>query len=274
MRYLFFGLLWLTAFSLSAQNNTASDTKVVTGSILLNEKKAPDFRKIAAELPQNWYVKVDSLNITEKTTLFSTGGVTVMLAYLDYPINPEEIQIASGISWLWKTAAQETAAQKAQLVISVMGNSAKTVELYRLFTRVAAASLSTVSSASGVYMNSEYLLISKGYYLEAARNMGRDGWPLYCWMYFGLLEDKGKSSTYTYGMSEFGWPEIEIPQSSLNIQDAHALIYEVAEKALASNGKPWTDGQQVTLGEKRKVTVRVSPAQVIREPVNTIKIEQ
>lgn len=265
-------LLLLAAITTQAQNAAPTDPKVITGMVLLNEKKVPDFNKISEELPQNWYVKVDSLTISGKTMLFSTSGATVMLAYLDYPVNPEEIQIASGISWLWKTAAKETSTHKAQLVISVLGPPSKTLELYRIFTRVAAGAMAVQPSASGIYMNSQYLLLSKGYYNEVARNMSRDGLPLYCWVYFGLLEQNGLSNGYSYGLSEFGQPELEIVNSKMSLQDSHTLLYEVAQKAVAAPAK-WKDGEQVDLPEGRKVTIRISTAKVIREDIQTMKIE-
>jgi hypothetical protein len=271
MRFIFF-LAFIACVNSSFFAQTAADPKIISGIILLNEKSAPDFKKILADLPGNWYVPTDSLNISGKTAVFSTPGATVMLAYLDYAVNPDEIHIASGISWLWKTAEAETKNHKAQLIISVLGNPAKTVELYRIFTRVAGGVMSALPDAPGIYMNSQYLIISKGYYLEAARNMGRDGFPLYLWTYFGILQQGTKSSGYTYGLSEFGWPEMEIVESMLALQDSHALLYAAAQKAISGTEK-WTTGQQVELDEGRKIKVSVSPAKYIGEGGPTIKIE-
>jgi hypothetical protein len=248
---------------------TASE-KVITGTVLLHTKQVPDFKKITTELPANWYVRVDSNNISDKTAVFSAGGATVMLAYLDYALPPDEMTIASGISWLWKSADQEVKAHKGQLVVSVLGDDKNTLELYRIFTRVAACCLASVPDAPGLYMNNQYLLLQRGFYLESARNMGREGTPIYCWVYFGLLQQGEKSSGYTFGLTEFGHHELEIVESALPIQDSHNLLYDVALKALVMPA--FKDGQQVELSEGRKVNIAVSPAQLIRDGSTTAKV--
>jgi Domain of unknown function (DUF4261) len=247
--------------------------KVITGTVLLNDRKAPAFKQILSAFPKNWLIKTDSLVITDKTAVFSTPGATVMLAWLDYKVNPAELQPAAGISWLWKNAEAETSKHQSQLVISVLGDPKNTVELYRLFTRTAAATLAETTTSTGVFMNSQYLLLSKGYYLEVARNMGAQDLPLYCWVYFGVLQNEDKSSGYSYGMTEFGLDEIEIVQSALPLQDSHALLYETAQAAVRA-GKKWTSGEVISLSDNKKITIRRSKAQLIGEDTETIKIEQ
>ena len=263
----FFTLLFCFAATLlTAQSNP---TKVITGTILLNSKQCPDFNKIKAELPSNWYVRVDSSTISDKTAVFSTPGATVMLAYLDYPVTPDEISIAAGISWLWKDAAKETKGHKAQLVISILGDESATVELYRIFTRVAAGSLASIDNTPGVYMNNQYLLLAKGYYLESARNMGRDGLPVYCWVYFGILQGETNSG-YTFGLSEFGHHELELVNVNMPLQDSHSLLYELTQKAITV--PPFKNGQQVALSDGKNVTITISTAQLIRDGSQTAKV--
>ena len=257
----------LFATTIIAQN---TPTKVVTGTVLLNSKQCPDFKKIKADLPTNWYVRIDSTTISDKTAVFSTAGATIMLAYLDYPVSPDEINIAAGISWLWKDAEKEAKNHKSQLVISILGDEAATVELYRIFTRVAAGALSNIADAPGVYMNNQFLLLSKGFYTESARNMGRDGAPVYCWMYFGILQQGEKSAGYTFGLTEFGHQELELVDSSLPLQDGHSLLYELAQKAVVSPA--FKDGQEIALTDSKKVVISISTAKLIRDNSQTAKV--
>jgi Tfp pilus assembly protein PilX len=250
---------------------TASTPKVVTGTVLLNDRTAPNFKKLLATLPSDWLVRTDSVNVTDKTAVFSTPGATVMLAWLDYPVPPDEVQVSARISWLWKNAEVEATKSQAQLVISVLGDPKNTVDLYRIFTRVTAASLTQIPSAPGVFMNSEYLVLSRGYYTEVARNMGTQDVPLYLWAYFGLLQNEGKSGCYTYGLSEFGLLEMELVDSPLGLQDAHALIFEAAQTAVRK-GEQWRDGQSVELSDGQKITVGVSDAKYIGDGGKTLKI--
>jgi hypothetical protein len=272
LRTLFTLLFCLPAFIFAQNSTNLTDQKVVSGLVLLDDKSAPSFKKILESLPTEWLVRTDSVVINDKMAVFSTPGATVMMSWLNYPANPEETQMAASISWLWKNAELESRHQ-TQVVVSVLGNPAKTVELYRIFTRVTAAVLINSPKSTGVMMSDQYLLVSKGYYLEAARSMGAQGFPLYCWMYFGLLQDSPtKSSAYTYGMSEFGLPELELVQGDYSVQDAHALVYQTATFAL-QQAKPVQSGQTLDLGEGRKVTLRLSDAKLIREQPQTLKVE-
>jgi Domain of unknown function (DUF4261) len=262
MRLLF--ILWCCcamypAFAQRKEALPAPTPKVVTGVILLKEKAMPDLKTILTALPKEWSVRTDSANISDKTAVFSSnGGATVMLAYLEYGINPAEINAAAGISWLWKTAKQDAAAHKAQLVISVIGTDDKTLELYRLFTKTAACALSK-TPAVGVYMNSQYLLLEKDYYLQSAKNMDDKSIPLYCWVYFGILRQNDKSGGYTYGLSEFGLQEMEISQSSASLQEAHALLFDAALYVVRT-GTRLSNGQVVQLSPEQKISVALSDA--------------
>jgi Domain of unknown function (DUF4261) len=267
-----FALLLSIPLGLTAQTTTsATDNKIITGTVLLNDKTAPSLKKIVEALPTDWLVRTDSVVTTDKTAVFSTNGATVMIAWLNYPCNPEETNMAASISWLWKDAELESRHQ-SQIVISILGHPKNTTELYRIFTRVAAATLVQTPKSVGVFMSGQYLLVSKGYYLEAARNMGAQGLPLYCWVYFGMLQNDAKSSAYTYGMSEFGWPEFELVNSDLPLVTALELVHQTAKVAILSP-KMIQSGQTLDLGEGGKVTLKLSEAALIRDNPPTFKIE-
>jgi hypothetical protein len=100
--------------------------------------------------------------------------------------------------------------------------------------------------------------------------MGRDGVPLYCWVYFGMLQQGEKTSGYTYGLTEFGQNELELVESTLSLQDGHSLLYEAAQKAAAS--APWKNGQKVELSENKKISVTISAAKVIKDDSQTGKV--
>lgn len=269
--YMRFNLIIGFLLFLSSTVFAQASPKVVSGALLLTDKKAPDFRALLKDLPERWYLRVDSLVVTEKTAVFSTGGATVMLAWLDYPAPAEEIQISAAISWLWKDAERLAPTHTSQLVLSVVGESDPLL-MRQVFMRTAAGMLTALPTSLGVYMSDSYLLLSKGYYEEVVRNMSREEFPLYCWVYFGVLQDGNTSSGYTYGMADFGWPEFEIVGQTMPVQDSHALLYEVAQKALLTS-TVWKDGQEILLTEDRKVKVRLSAAQLIKDSIQTFKVE-
>ena len=247
-------LLLLISFqnTLFAQNNKTQ--QVVSGSVLVNDKNLLDAKSLLAALKSDWKVKTDSLNTAEKTIVFSTTGATVMIAQLLYPADPIEIRAASQLSWLWANAKEEALRHQSQVVISVIGNSDKALELYQLFTKVAAAVLEQ-TRASGVYMGSEYLLIPKGFYSAAAHNMlENQTLPIYCWVYFGMPGDGGG---YTFGLQEFGLKEMEIVKSTHSNAEVHATLYDATSSVLKYNTHP-INGESVVTEEGTKIQVKAS----------------
>lgn len=231
-----------------------AEQKVISGIVLLSEKTAPDNKALLSALKTNWKLKADSVNNSDKTLVFNTsGGATVMVAFLEYPAAPDEIGAAARLSWLWKTANEEVGKHKAQVVISVIGPANRSLDLYKIFTQTAAAVIE-VTKAPGIYMSSQYLLLSSGYFTAAAQNMVQNqSIPLYCWVYFGR---PGGGNGFTYGLSEFGLPEMEIVNVSHAEAEVHALLYDLAMSAIKYNTKV-QDGESLTTEEGAKVVLRL-----------------
>ncbi len=245
--------------------------KVVTGSVLLNDKTAPDFKALLASLKTDWKFRTDSVTTNAKTLVFTTPGATVTISYQDYAIAPADIKAAANMSWLWRTAAQEAGRHQAQVVISVIGSAGRALDLHKMFTRVAGGVLEN-TRASGIYLNNQYLLLTKGFYTAAAHNLlNNNSLPLYCWVHFGMMEQGGKSAGYTYGLQEFGLPEMEIVQSTRPMAEVHAVLYEAAA-TVVEYGTKVRDGQTLTTREEQKLVVRLSASTVL-EGLTTAKLE-
>jgi hypothetical protein len=258
-RLLTFALAFFAACPQAVFSQKSSEPKVVTGTVLLNEKSLFDTKALVADLKTDWKIKLDSVTMGDKTLVFSVAGATVMVAFLDYPAARDDIGVAARLSWLWKTAGEEAPRHQAQAVISVIGSANRTLELYKLFTKVAASLLEN-SRSSGVYMGGQYLLLSKGFYVAAARNMlDNQSLPIYCWVYFGM---PGKGGGYTFGLQEFGLTEMEISDPAQSDAAAHATLYD-AVVSVVKYGTRLTDGQSLTTEEGQKIPVRLTKAMFI-----------
>ena len=274
MRSFIFFLALTAIFTqpVAAQKSTPSTTqKIVSGTVLLNGKTGPDAKTLLASLKKDWKLRVDSSSIAEKTIVFTgPGAATVMIAFLDYPVPAAEISTAARISWLWKNGADEALRHQSQVVISVIGLEGKSLDLHKLFSAVAAGVLEN-TNASGIYMADQYLLLAKGFYTSAARNM-RDNQtlPLYCWVYFGMTQEKELSSGYTWGLQEFGLTEMEIVLSKQSQADVHSVLYDAASTVVQYNLK-LQDGQTLTTTEGMKLPVKRSKA--VYQEGETVKIE-
>lgn len=219
--------------------------------MLLNDKSPIDAKSLFNTIKTDWKLKADSLKTGDKTITFTVPGATVTIAQLAYPGDPIEIRAAAQLSWMWKNATEEALRHQSQVVVSVIGSSAKSLELHEIFSKVAAAILENTHS-SGVYMNGQYLLVSKGFYSSAAHNLlDNQTLPVYCWVYFGMPGDGG---AYTFGMQEFGLKEMEIVKSTHINAEVHGTIYDMAVSAIKYNLRP-LDGEVITTEEGSKIKV-------------------
>jgi hypothetical protein len=267
MRLVALILLQFTAQMVLFSQNTP-DQKVVSGTVLVNDANPLDAKALLASLRNNWHIKIDSFSNADKTIVFNTPGSTAMIAQLNYPADPIEIRAAAQLSWLWRNATEEALQHQAQVVISIVGGADKTLEMHQLFTAIAAELLETRASG-GVYMNSQYLLLSKGFYTAAAHNMlDNQTLPLYCWVYFGMPGDGGG---YTFGMEDFGLKEMEIVHSQQSNADIHATLYDAAMSVLKYNSRP-QDGEAIVTEEGNKIPVKFSKG-VFLEGRDVLKLE-
>jgi hypothetical protein len=116
-------------------------------------------------------------------------------------------------------------------------------------------------------MNSQYLLSSKPFFVAGARNMTLEQTlPIYCWVYFGMLQENNLNSGYTFGMSEFGFPDMEIFHSEHSVQEVHAALYDATQSIILYNLQ-LKDGQEVANGEDVKIPVKKMPGKMLEGEV-------
>ncbi len=235
--------------------------QVVSGIVLKNDKAALPTADFLQSLKNDWGLQPDSVTEKDGTVVFYAGNALVMLAQLDYPVSTTDLAAPIGISWLWKNARAEVPLHQSQLVISVMSNGIPPLQLYMIFTRVAACALDH-SNASGLFMNNQYLLLPKGFYLESARNMTDTALPAYLWVYFGMLQDGKQSSGYTYGLSAFGLQEMEVFNSARSVSEVHAFLYDVAQDCLLKN-RQLQAGETVRGTGSSDIPVKIDKAKMI-----------
>lgn len=262
-------LFCISIVSFSSAQNTGSLSKVITGTVLVNDRTPLDYKAVSTALKSDWGIRLDSTKPADKTLVLYTPGATIMLANLDYPAPAGDIQGAAEAAWLWRTASSEAPRHQSQVVISVIGNMNRPVELYKLFTRVAAAVLENTRSC-GVYMNTQYVLQSRAFYLQAAHNLDEKALPVYCWVFFGMLQQDGGNSCYTYGMTEFGMPELEIARSKHPLQEVHAVLHDIVTEALLNNTR-LHDGSVIETLEGQKIALKLGKSAFLEG--QTLKVE-
>ncbi len=267
------GIQWTLICALLVSFSTLrvdAQTKVVNATVLLSQKTAPDNQLLVQALKNRWKLQVDSLVVSDKTLVFnSLGGCTVMIAYLDYPAPTDETGAAAKLSWIWRNGMDIAIRHQAQVVISVIGSAGKTMDLYKIMTQTTAAVLE-VTKAPAVFQNAQYLLHEAGYFINAAQNMvTNQSLPIYCWVYFGR---PGDGNGFTFGLSEFDMPEMEIEGSSHSESEVHAALVEATSTILKFNTR-LSDGQTFVTEEGTTLVAKFGKSAFVLNDQTVIQLE-
>lgn len=259
MRFKTLLLLLLSVSCLASFAQTGQASRVITGTVLLSGSGLPGVGELSRTMTQDWKLRIDSSNTSDKTIILNSGRMTIMIAQLDYPVDHIEIRAASRLAWRWPDAETRALKHTSQAVISVVGDGVSGTDMHMAFSKVAAAILASTTSA-GVYMNAQYLLVDSESYVSAARNMADNQiLPLYCWIYFGRPGDGG---AFTFGMEEFGCAELEISGSQQQESDVQGTLYDAVYSVLKYGGRQ-SEGSVIITEEGQKIPYKTAKSSFI-----------
>jgi hypothetical protein len=94
--------------------------------------------------------------------------------------------------------------------------------------------------------------------------------PLMNWIYFGLREEGGKKSGYTFGLKEFGFDELEILNSHHSIQEIQEMLFNISHYVILSN-VTLEDGE--TIGVTVEQKIRIVRSKGVQLEGTTLKLE-
>ena len=234
----------------------SQDSKIILGMVMLNDENS-----FSVEHFLNDFKNSNCDNIKEPTGdsssfVFTVDGETVAVAHMDVPIPIGDIEGSAQYAYNWLTALDDTKDHKSHLIVSLMQGGQNQVKRFEIFTQVLCSLLRT-TNAIGVYKGNQSLLIPKADYLNEAEAMSDKYLPLKLWIYFGLsVTDKGNSG-YTYGLKEFNKTEMEIVNSSKNLENIRGFLFNISHYVLEYD-VTFGDGQTVGSSEEEKIAISFS----------------
>ena len=76
--------------------------------------------------------------------------------------------------------------------------------------------------------------------------------PIQLWVYIDIINDRDKSSVYTYGMKEFGKSEMEIINSAINSDKLYYFLISILQYILKDDVQ-LKDGETIGFTEDEKI---------------------
>ncbi|MDO1451669.1 DUF4261 domain-containing protein [Rhodocytophaga aerolata] len=216
----------LFSFFQTEKKIEVKDNKLILGMVLLDEPNSVDITKVTAELRNKWHLTVDEQESDTETAVLTIEGYTIAIGTIPKPIPGEEVKRAASYSYFWKKGVEEASQHKAHIILSILNAGKNPIQENLLYSKVAAAVLAN-SNSSGIYLGGRTLLLKKDFYLDNAETMTEEDLPLYNWVYFGLRQENGKQSVYTYGLSDFNKLEMEIVNSNHSFEELSDMMYNL-----------------------------------------------
>ena len=214
---------------------------------------------VIQDLKSYWGLTVDEVEGDDNTALFKIGEEQVVLFSVLAPIPAEEFESMYGYSYLWKNAELEVKEHTHHAIVSFLAGNTSAVERYSLLSKVNASILRTCETAIGVYQGASTLLLPKNLYLDFANLLLEDMLPIQLWVYLGIINEDEKSSMYTYGMKEFGKPEIEIIDAQMKGRELYDFLLPILEYVLRQD-VTLHHGETIGFTEEQKIKITESKA--------------
>ncbi|NOU61999.1 DUF4261 domain-containing protein [Marinifilum sp. JC070] len=230
--------------------------KPMLGMILLEEANSIQMDKVVRELKESWKLTLREMESAKETSILVIDGYRIAIANMPVPIPGDEIKAAAEYNYFWQNGVEEASKHKEHVILSIMNAGKDNVKENILFNQVAAAILNH-SKALGVYIGGRTLLLKKDFYLANTEMMSEQDLPLYNWIYFGLRQEKGKQSIYTYGLADFNKPEMEIVNSNKSMAELSEIMFNMAHYVVASD-VILKDGETIGMSATQKLEISYS----------------
>jgi hypothetical protein len=225
----------------------------ILGMVLLEVPNSMDIKKVVAELRTKWKLKVDDKEISDEASVLVIEGYTIALGNMSMPIPGNEIKTTAEYNYLWKNGINEATNHQGHIILSIINAGKAPIKENLLYSKVASAVLNN-SKSLGVYIGGRTLLLKRNFYLANTEMMAEDDLPLYNWIYFGLRQEGGKQSAYTFGLADFNKKEIEIVNSSHSLEDLNEMIFNLAHYVI-ENDVTLRSGETIGISAEQKLKV-------------------
>jgi len=201
---------------------------------LFKNGESYDLNAAISHLNNFWNLDIQKPEGDKNSAVIKMNGYMIAIAFMPAPVPGDDIEGTAQYAYNWPKALEELKDHTGHAIVSVIGGSSSAKERYSTLTMLLHAILST-SNAVGVYQGNETLLIPKGQYLEFSGMLKDGGIPVPLWVYIGLRKNGDKNSVYTFGLKSFGKKELEIIDSTENMDALYDFVLNICSYIISSD---------------------------------------
>ncbi|MFD1161981.1 MULTISPECIES: DUF4261 domain-containing protein [Hwangdonia] len=262
-------LMGLFSFLKKEKKIEASTNSVILGMVLLEEPNSFDLKGTVNELRKKWNLKVNDKDADDKAAVLIIDNYNIAIATMQMAIPENEVENVAEYNYFWKNAVQETSKHKGHIVLSIMNAGKNAVQENLLYSKLASAVMNN-SKSLGIYIGGRTLVLKKEFYQANVEMMSETDLPLYNWIYFGLRQENGKQSVFTYGLADFGKKEMEIVDSENSLDELNEMMFNLTHYVIAYDVK-LKDGETIGISADQKLKISESKGRFLEGL--TLKIE-
>ncbi|TXD47814.1 DUF4261 domain-containing protein [Polaribacter sp. IC066] len=241
----------------------------ILGMILLENPSSFNLKNTLEELNTKWKLKVNKNDSSEETAVLEIDNYNIAIAVIPFKIPEKEVEKNAELNYFWKNGAEESSKHNGHIVLSIMNCGKNAVEENLLFSKIA-YSIMNNSKSLGIYIGGRTLVLKKDFYQANVESMSKEDLPLYNWIYFGLREENGKQSVYTYGLSQFGKKEMEIIESENSLEELNEMMFNLSHYVVAFDIE-LKNGETIGISAEQKLKISESKGKFLEG--STLKIE-
>lgn len=255
---IFIGIISIGLFSfLKKEKKTVNNTdSVILGMVLLEDPNSFDLKGTVKELRTTWKLKVNDKDANDMAAVLVIGDYKVAIANMPIAVPDNEVENVAGYNYFWENGVKETAKHKGHIILSIMNAGKNAIEENVLYSKLASSVMNN-SKSLGIYIGGRTLVLKKEFYQANIEMMTEVNLPLYNWIYFGLREENGKQSVYTYGLTDFGKKEMEIVDSQNSLEELSEMMFNLAHYVIAYDVK-LNDGETIGISADQKLKISES----------------
>lgn len=246
-----------------------TDSNTILGMVLLEDENPFDKSLLLRELDGKYSLQAVDIDGDDQAFTFTVQKESFALLFISHPVPHSDIEGTAEYAYNWTTASNDLKEHRAHIIVSVLQGTSDQVKRFKLFSQVVSALLS-ITNSLGVYQGNQSLLIRGDDYLWEAEVLNEHDLPLNLWIYFGLRQENGLNSGYTYGLTAFNKAELEIIDSKASLEDIRGFLFNIAYYVL-ENDIGLKDGQTCGLSENERVLIHESKGRFV--PGNAFRLQ-
>lgn len=251
----------LDIFKKTPSNKDSSQNQVILAMPMFNNGDKYELSAIIENLKTFWDLNVTEVTGDDHSAAFKIDGEMVAITFMPVQIPWDDIKGTAQYAYNWTTAEEDLKEHDGHAFVTLMAGTKSPFQRFQILSKVL-CSILTTSNAIGVYQGSQSLLIPKDQYLENIEELKEGGSPISLWVYVGLRPSESGNSVYTYGLTFFDKPEMEIINSKLELEEIFNFISSITSYVIEGN-VTFNDGETIGFTEEQKIKITSSKGQFV-----------